>query len=315
MAITLGATITNAIDTTTVTLNATHTTDANTKALVVIIKGYDSVDADAVVANNGLTFGAAVLTEAEYYRNTGAGDDAFIAVYYLSNPAIEEATIALTMGGSCTDLSWDAINLVTDAGADRIILDNTDKDNLSTIWRPAIEDHEQNKVGSDKAENILISALRDALLGFADTRPRDADNYLQEMINDKYILFKRTAIHIISKYFEDLEGLAEKIINASYFKYHFQHELHHFLKECFNDFPPFMKQKALKIIELIELSDEDDLKQREIREAYRKLVWLTAIKETDCVEAVKLYKKYLAIFGKKPSHPDFSSYMESGWVV
>ena len=195
-----------------------------------------------------------------------------------------------------------------------IILDNTDKDNLSTIWRPAIEDHEQNKVGSDKAENILISALRDALLGFADTRPRDADNYLQEMINDKYILFKRTAIHIISKYFEDLEGLAEKIINASYFKYHFQHELHHFLKECFNDFPPFMKQKALKIIELIELSDEDDLKQREIREAYRKLVWLTAIKETDCVEAVKLYKKYLAIFGKKPSHPDFSSYMESGWV-
>jgi len=130
MAIALGATITNADDTAASVLNATHTTNANTKALVVVIKGYDSSDADSAVTS--LNFGGVGLTEAEYYRNTGDGDDAFVAVYYLSNPAIEEATIALTMGGSCTDLSWDAVNLVTDASADSIHLDSTDTGSTST---------------------------------------------------------------------------------------------------------------------------------------------------------------------------------------
>ena len=127
-ALSLGATITNAIDTTTITLNANHTTDANTKALVVVIKGYDSSDADSAVSS--LKFGGVDLTEAEYYRNTADGDDAFVAIYYLPNPTIGEASIALTMGGSCTDLSWDAVNLVS-ASADTITLDNTDTGSTS----------------------------------------------------------------------------------------------------------------------------------------------------------------------------------------
>jgi len=123
MAISLGATISNADDTTTATLSANHTTDANTKALVVVVKGYDSSDADSAIKS--LTFNAEPLIEAEYYRNTGDGDDAFVAVYYQLNPAITLYGVVLTMEGSCTDLSWDAVNLVTDASADTIILDST----------------------------------------------------------------------------------------------------------------------------------------------------------------------------------------------
>src|SRR3989304_1902300 len=76
-----------------------NTPDANTKALVVVVMGVDSSATDSVVS--GVTFGGTALTSARArYKPNGA----FFHFWYLKNPAIAVGAVAVTMGGSCTDV-------------------------------------------------------------------------------------------------------------------------------------------------------------------------------------------------------------------
>ena len=54
-----------------------------------------------------------------------------------------------------------------------------ENDLWSSIWQPAIEEHEQNK-HRDDAENVLIQAYRDSLAGFIRIKPEEAAEYVKE---------------------------------------------------------------------------------------------------------------------------------------
>ncbi len=47
--------------------------------------------------------------------------------------------------------------------------------------------------------------------------------------------------------------------------------------------------------------------------AYKRVIWLSAIKDYSD-RTIELYKKYTNITKAEPEHPDFSSYITSGWV-
>ena len=47
--------------------------------------------------------------------------------------------------------------------------------------------------------------------------------------------------------------------------------------------------------------------------AYKRVIWLSAIRDYSD-GTIELYKKYTTITQAEPKHPDFSSYMTSGWV-
>ena len=73
-----------------------------------------------------------------------------------------------------------------------------------------IEDHEQNKDRDrDDIENILVSALRDALLGYVDRRAAAAVDYVDKLLESERILFRRVAIYVAGVYSRQLDGLVK----------------------------------------------------------------------------------------------------------
>ena len=203
---------------------------------------------------------------------------------------------------------------------DRIseMLEKSDKDKYSSIWRPAIEDHKQNSDTVNEAEDILVSALRDSLLGYVERRATAATGYVRKLLSSDTVLFKRVAIYAINVYNQELGNLVHKLVDSQYFKYHYQHEMYHMLDKCFSEFSEEKKQKTLRIIRRIAEEWKDPKQSEDIQtkqQAYACLIWLSAVQGKDYKQADDLYAENIAIVGKEPEHPDFSSYIEDGGCI
>lgn len=128
MAITLGTPTSSGNKTNSTGFSFDHTLNANAKALVVVVTGYDTSAGDSVI--NSVTWNTVGLLEipAGRYRS-GSG---FISIWYKSTPATGGAySIAVTPAGTCTDIQATAIGLI-DAGASRIIYDSANSSTVST---------------------------------------------------------------------------------------------------------------------------------------------------------------------------------------
>ncbi|HEY8034987.1 MAG TPA: hypothetical protein VIF37_05315 [Methylobacter sp.] len=193
------------------------------------------------------------------------------------------------------------------------ILKRQDDDTYSTIWRPAVEEHSQN-ISREDANGQVLTAFRDVLMGFCATSPEVAEIYIKQLLVGDYRVTKRVAIFVLAEYFDVWEEQTNSILlNPDFFTYHYQHELWHFLAKNFNKFTPEQKQNVFDIIELINVTEEDSDECDERATAFRQMIWLIAIKDHD-EQALALYKRTFAITNQEPEHPDFSSYMSSGWV-
>ena len=191
------------------------------------------------------------------------------------------------------------------------ILDELENDTWSSIWRPAIEEHEQNR-GRHDADDILIAAYRDCLLGFVDKDVEAASAHILSLFDCQYQTLKRLAIYAVDKRFDVLKNIYDSILISEYFLGNLRHELWHFLSNHYGEFVPDQKTKVMDIIEGIEIHD-DEGNIEDGPTAYRRAIWLSAIKDFD-EQASQLYEKNTNIIGVEPEHPDFSSYSTAGWV-
>ncbi len=192
-----------------------------------------------------------------------------------------------------------------------LIFDELENDKWSSIWRPAIEEHEQNRSRHD-ADNILISAYRDSLLGFVDSDVEASSFHLLSLFDCQYQTLKRLAIYTVDKRFDALKNIYGSILISEFFLGNLRHELWHFLSNHYREFDSVQKIKVMDIIEGIEiLGDEGNIEDGST--AYKRAIWLSAIKDLD-EQASQLYEKYINIIGVEPEHPDFSSYSSGGWV-
>ena len=191
------------------------------------------------------------------------------------------------------------------------ILNEGDKDSWSSIWRKAIEEHKQNG-GLDDVDDLIVTAYRDCLSGFIDNNAQEATDYLRSMFSGQYQTLKRIAIHAVDKQYSVLKNLVDTALLPEYFHDNFRHELWHLLSGHYNEFSSDQKKKVIEIIEGLEVFDEDKNVNVEAT-AYKRAIWLSAIKDYTDV-TIELYKKYTTITKAEPKHPDFSSYMTSGWV-
>ena len=194
----------------------------------------------------------------------------------------------------------------------KIILEKLNKDSWSDIWQPAIEKHEQNQYSED-AENILVYSYRNSLSGYITTKPVDACEYIKEMLDEKYQTINRLAIHAISTNFNLCENLIDLLLDIKYFDSNYTHEMWHFLNKNYKQFSEVQKLKILGLISNITRTD-DDGKLRDGTTAYNKATWLAAIQEYGEKEK-KLYDENVKIAKTEPDHPDFSSYLSTGWGV
>ena len=197
------------------------------------------------------------------------------------------------------------------------ILIRYEKDEYSYIWRPAIEDHDQNKNRKDVL-NILVTGFREALSGYVEEnvakKTSEVFGYVSELLKGERKLYQRIAIYVTGIYFGALRQLEDIIIDDRFFASHYRHELFHFLKNNFSTFEAEGKNKVLTIIESLTVDNNKNVETRKRQVAYKKLVWLKAIQNQGHDVADRRYSECFRIIGRDPDHPDFSSYMESSWV-
>lgn len=190
------------------------------------------------------------------------------------------------------------------------ILEKLNNDLWSSLWQPTIEDHEQNKYRND-AENVLIQAYRDSLYGYIRINPDAASEYVKSMLMSKYQTIQRLAIHMICENYNLFADSIDQLLNNKYLDSNYQHEMWHFFKKIYPNFSSSQKEKVLELISSITRHDNKG-KYHAGATAYKKAVWLSAIKEHGDREA-DLYLESIAIAKTEPDHPDFSSYMSAGW--
>ncbi|HUX29518.1 MAG TPA: hypothetical protein VMV78_02690 [Thiobacillus sp.] len=192
------------------------------------------------------------------------------------------------------------------------ILEELNNDKWSSVWRPAIEEHEQNH-SADDAEDIIVVAYRDALLACVDaTPPIEIRKYFDDILNSPFETVRRIALYVIDQKFQSLNIYLDRVITEQYFTSNFRHELWHFLRNHYNEFGLEQKRRVLDFISVLAETDEDE-KVNEGATAYRRATWLSAIKDFG-EDVAQFYQQCVDTAGTVPDNPDFSSYMTAGWV-
>lgn len=190
------------------------------------------------------------------------------------------------------------------------VLDELDNDEWSSIWQPAIEEHEQNQY-HDEAQNVLVAGYRESLAGYVETAPDDAEPYLAQLLSGPHQTIQRLAIHCIGSHPRYYNSLWNSLISERYLHSNFRHEFWHLLNKLYDRFSTDQKKRILKLISE-KIHTDDDGAVLEGASAYERSCWLAAIKDSGPTE-LGLYRQAISTTKTEPEHPDFSSYFSSGW--
>lgn len=190
------------------------------------------------------------------------------------------------------------------------ILAELNNDRWSSVWRSAIENHEQNHAADD-LEDIFIEVYRDSLLAYIEEIPPEANEYIERLLKSPFETIRRIAIYAIDQRYQYLSKLVTLVVIDQHFSSNFRHELWHLLH---NHYPQFsIDEKRLVQEAIARLVEKNDGGQKnDDATAYRRAVWLSAIKDYGD-DVAEFYRQCIDIVGGEPEHPDFSSYMSVGW--
>jgi len=198
-------------------------------------------------------------------------------------------------------------------------------EDFSWMWRPAIEDHQQN-YDFGKIKEVLVTCLRDALLNMANKNLDDTlGPLLERYLKSGYSVFKRLALFVLSEnadYFLDIiTPFVHDLTNLN--DYRIKHELFGLLKKAY---PILDNQTKESIVSWIEQGPSTDwwIKWRKREEgkppsdaALQKFVnhWQLErfwILREYLPEKADLIGQLEKDFGR-PEHPDFPSWHESSF--
>ena len=189
-------------------------------------------------------------------------------------------------------------------------LDIAGNDKWSTIWRNAIEEHEQNAL-RDEPVDIIINMLRNALLCYCQKLNwASFEVKLSDMLSSQYQCIRRIAIYVAGQVYLKLQdSQISLVLNVDHFTDHYRHELWHFLNVHFYQFSEKYQQHVLASIANITCIDKNEV-LNEAATAYKKSLWYAAIKDVH-LNYQTLYEQCIANSSETPQHPDFASYMST----
>lgn len=185
-----------------------------------------------------------------------------------------------------------------------------EKESYAYIWRPAIENHHQNVHKGSLQQSIDI--YRDICLGYVETNGESSRELFQKALASPSLLIQRVALHVISLNYDNLGPLFwEYLCIDRFYENNLHHELYALVSSNFSKFTSTQKNLVLKIIKELEFETKNAEKEESLTKHLR-LTWLSAIKNKGLDEADTLAEEY-SKNSSVSSHPDFLSYVESGW--
>ncbi len=192
----------------------------------------------------------------------------------------------------------------------------------SHIWRPAIEDHDQNLGHSIK--DALVVAVRDSAEQLADDKASSVGEVVVMLEARAWWVFRRIALHLLRLHAQEARELvAARLTNRTLFdEVGVQHEYALLAASCFGD---LTREDQATILRWIEEGPDADRfreaqKSRTAQEPTDEPVmryanaWrrdkLAVIHEALPDEWQRRYEQLVAEVGRPPAHPEFPAYME-----
>jgi len=191
----------------------------------------------------------------------------------------------------------------------------------SHVWRPAIENHTQNREDRD-VKDLLVSAIRDSLETIQKSNAEKFRSCYRLLSEFKYAIFRRMELHFM-RMFPDL--LKEEIQNSLSNRTNSEdvrvwHEYYHLLREQYSELPENLKGNILNWVE-----EGPDLERfeswykekrgmlptKEEKDAYKaswQMGYLSAIKDFIPPKWKERWNELIARYGE-PEHPDFHVYI------
>lgn len=182
--------------------------------------------------------------------------------------------------------------------------------NASFLFRPAIEDHDQNHPWDGPA-NRFVEGLRDVLLAWVDKNASIAKPYILGLFRDESEVVRRIGIYVLNQRWDVLNDIFLAVIDSNLFNHGHLHELYGLLNKRFAMFTEAEKTATMEAIRQIPAPDVQDDPDSHLKHVQRK--WLSSIAGKGFEPADKWYEDFQSntALGKLDEHPDFLAYMES----
>ncbi|OQB45424.1 MAG: hypothetical protein BWY02_02517 [bacterium ADurb.Bin157] len=166
---------------------------------------------------------------------------------------------------------------------------------FSYIWITTIEDSKQNQF-PDKYESQLVFFIRDML---ESLKPEESKDIVKELLAEKHYIFKRIAIHIINRQYNELNNLFWEWKDNPLNEYGCRHELFGLLKK---NCSLFTKEQINTVLNWIETKEYNDTDAQAL--AFRKKGWLSTLNSANDPKVNAKYKEYDKIASGEVEHAD-----------
>lgn len=196
-------------------------------------------------------------------------------------------------------------------------------DDYSFVWRPAIEEHAQNR--RDSLEDSLVTALRAASEALIRQEPRLFRDILDILGVQQWFVFARIILHLLRVCGSaPLDTIAEYICNETYFQEtSVRHEYALLLKTRFRQLDKERQEAFLRFVakgpdvnafvQRMKMWDGSvpnaSLIERHVR--HWKFEWLNFVKDDLNADWQATFRDVSQGF-EPPKHPEFPTYVESG---
>ena len=182
-----------------------------------------------------------------------------------------------------------------------ILNTDSDLDKTSSIWRTAVPLNSQTEY-SDSAQSTYMLLLYEIS---------------KLLLKCQYACVRRVVIALATIYPEKISNLEIfKIVDEVELSSNYRYELFHYLRKHFDSLLDVQKDKIISLIDSLTEEKSGDEEDDKRYLAYKKLRWLSAIKKSTYKNVKDMVTANLAITKERmPEHPEYSTYMSSGWVT
>lgn len=186
----------------------------------------------------------------------------------------------------------------------RTVFDSDDTHrNFSGVYRPAIEDSEQNH-SFYESENLVILGLRESLLGWCEADVVSSRDAVLSLLREDLEVLRRIGIYVATERWNALSIPIEQLSDPFLFSVGHLHEMFGLLRQRFGGLDVAGQRRVLDSLETL-TQDESDEKRRDALNSLRSR-YLSAIE----LEQVKPTLKPRIAGTPRPhaEHPDFLGY-------
>ena len=191
------------------------------------------------------------------------------------------------------------------------------QDDFSDIWRPAVEEHDQN--WEHTPSSILVQHLRYCLEQMGKDKMDSLKDCMKHLETKQYYIFRRLEMHIYKKFANEFKESIEKSLLDYFDNGIVHHEYYNLIGETFDFTSETVQNKIISMIDkcfetkLKEIQQDEDIDLAKKRIGEWKWRMFEPISKYLDDEHKSQYSKLVAEFGTIPEHPEFERYISSSF--